>query len=70
MDIIAVRCPHCGDMWDLNNINNLSRETYFDLILRATDCHRCGNYYKISDSLVKMIDFVFNAVKTVKGEKK
>lgn len=70
MDIIAVRCPHCGDMWNLNNITSDNLGADITTITKLTDCHRCGNYYKISDSLVKMIDFVFNAVKTVKGEKK
>ena len=68
MDIIAIRCPNCGDTWDLNQITNLDSETYFGLMSRATDCHRCGKSYQILTSLVKMIDWVFWKVKSVKGE--
>lgn len=45
MDIIAVRCPNCGDTWNLQQITHLDDITYFSLASQDTDCHRCGKPY-------------------------
>lgn len=58
MDLInVVACPYCGDTWTTDK----------DKIDTECLCFRCHNKY-IPDKIYKMYRFVFNAIKSVKGQ--
>lgn len=56
-EVKVVRCPYCSDIW------------VTDKDVKGVDClcFRCRNIYKPS-KIYKMWQFVFNAIKSVKGK--
>lgn len=53
----VVVCPNCGDTWIASNL---------DIVKHECLCFRCGYKY-IPDKVYRMWQFVYNAIKTVKG---